>query len=642
MPTKPIPALLLTLAAGGISDVALASSPKSHDPSTLTVTGSPIIEGNQTDNFATLSTWVDKTQVRDLHALDVSSALRRTPGVVVSRFNPVGSFGGAEGGAVYVRGMGASRPGSEIQTYIDEIPFYMPLWGHPLPDLLPLNGMQSIQVYKGPQPQQFGNTFAAINLTPEVAKADDGHRGSLQLSGGSFYTLSEQAVFTGREGKWDYMLSQGYSRSDGARDDGDGRLSNGMGRLGYRINDNWSVSGLALHTDNRASDPGEEGLPATKNGDFLTRATLASFTLSHHHARAQGELRVYYSHGRGAALNQSGIDGDTISDFSTRGLRFTESMQLWPQGDVRFGLDIDESEGDVAFRRVAPAPADYFNTPVLRLVSPHLAISHSLMLNDHWLLTPSIGIRAYDHNVYDSSLAPHAGLVLSTDHIELRANVSRGMHYPGLETSVMSQLIPALGDSWESLEPEELDHREIGLRFTPFSGTTFDLAVFRDNLKNRYLFAFPPAVTRPSYINLGRYHINGAEFSWQQSWSPAFNSFVGITWLDSSLKTLPYAPDYAISAGINYQKGRWHVSADAQYQRDMYVLSQARTASSTNLAKVSSFTVANLRTSYRMPQLGPDGEVFLAIENLFDSDYAYRPGYPMPGTSAQIGVRMGF
>lgn len=150
MPTKPIPALLLTLAAGGISDVALASSPKSHDPSTLTVTGSPIIEGNQTDNFATLSTWVDKTQVRDLHALDVSSALRRTPGVVVSRFNPVGSFGGAEGGAVYVRGMGASRPGSEIQTYIDEIPFYMPLWGHPLPDLLPLNGMQSIQVYKGP------------------------------------------------------------------------------------------------------------------------------------------------------------------------------------------------------------------------------------------------------------------------------------------------------------------------------------------------------------------------------------------------------------------------------------------------------------------------------------------------------------
>lgn len=65
-------------------------------------------------------------------------------------------------------------------------------------------------------------------------------------------------------------------------------------------------------------------------------------------------------------------------------------------------------------------------------------------------------------------------------------------------------------------------------------------------------------------------------------------------------------------------------------------------ASSTNLAKVSNFTMAKLHPCHRMPQLGPNGEVFLVIENLFDSDYTYRPDYPMPGTPAQIGVRMGF
>ena len=31
-------------------------------------------------------------------------------------------------------------------------------------------------------------------------------------------------------------------------------------------------------------------------------------------------------------------------------------------------------------------------------------------------------------------------------------------------------------------------------------------------------------------------------------------------------------------------------------------------------------------------------DVFLAVENLFDESYAYRPGYPMPGSSAQVGV----
>ena len=30
----------------------------------------------------------------------------------------------------------------------------------------------------------------------------------------------------------------------------------------------------------------------------------------------------------------------------------------------------------------------------------------------------------------------------------------------------------------------------------------------------------------------------------------------------------------------------------------------------------------------------------VAIENLFDESYAYRPGYPMPGTSAQVGVTL--
>ncbi|MDO9102768.1 MAG: hypothetical protein Q7J20_10995 [Candidatus Nitrotoga sp.] len=42
-----------------------------------------------------------------------------------SPVNPVGSFSGNEGGGVYIRGMGASRPGSEIKTYIDGMPFYM-------------------------------------------------------------------------------------------------------------------------------------------------------------------------------------------------------------------------------------------------------------------------------------------------------------------------------------------------------------------------------------------------------------------------------------------------------------------------------------------------------------------------------------
>ncbi|MGM3216819.1 TonB-dependent receptor plug domain-containing protein [Pseudomonas sp. PhalM4] len=229
--------------------------------------GTSVIDQNNVDSFGSLTTVVGQEQIRDLNALDLSSALRRTPGVVVSRFNPVGSFGGAEGGAVYIRGMGASRPGSEIKTYIDGVPFYMGVWGHPLLDLLPINAMQSISVYKGPQPQKFGNTFAAIDLTPKVAEQGDNHHGELQLTGGSFRTATEQASLIGREGNFDYLLAQGAAHSDGDRSDGDGRLNNGMARLGYRLNDNWSTGLLVLHANNQVSDPGQKACqrPRTAN-----------------------------------------------------------------------------------------------------------------------------------------------------------------------------------------------------------------------------------------------------------------------------------------------------------------------------------------------------------------------------------------
>lgn len=631
----------VSLALCGMAGTVLAESAAVELPDSLVI-GSPVIDENSTDAFGSLTTVVGQEQIRDLNALDLSSALRRTPGVTVSRFNPVGSFGGAEGGAVYIRGLGASRPGSEIKTYIDGVPFYMGVWNHPLLDLLPINGMQSINVHKGPQPQTFGNTFAAIDLTPRQAASGDNQHGELQLTGGSFRTFTDQATLTGRSGAWDYSLAQGAAHSDGDRADGDGRLNNGLARIGYQLNDNWSASLLTLHADNQASDPGQKGLPATKMGDFNTRGTLAALSLAHEYEQAQGSLKLYHNEGRGSALDQAGLDGDTITNFSMQGLRWEESLQPWQGGGVALGLEVDESKGDVAFRRIAPAPQDAYDAPTLRLVSPHAALSQAIDLNQDWTLTPSAGIRSYDHNVYESSTAPHAGVLLSTTDVEFRANVSRGINYPGLETSVLSHLIPALGQSWKELEPEQLDHQELGVKFNPTSSATLDLAVFKDKLKDRYLFAFPPAVSQPAYVNLGDYDMRGVEATWQQNWNQHWSSFVGFTSLDPSLKSLPYAPERSISVGTTYETGPWRLSADAQYQSSMYVLQEERVEGASNVEQVDGFTVVNLRVGHAVPQLGEVGEVFVAVENLFGRDYAYRTGYSMPSTSAQLGVKMGF
>jgi iron complex outermembrane receptor protein len=607
----------------------VAAAAQSATLPTVQVTASPVIEGNAADAFGAFSTTVTDQQVQDLHAVDLASALRRTPGVTISRFNPVGAFGGEEGGAVYIRGMGSSRPGSEIKTYVDGIPFYMAVWNHPLLDLLPVNGMARIDVLKGPQPQHFGNTFGAINLVPRQAGSADGVSGELRLSAGSFGTVVEQADLTGRSGDWDYALAQGHARSDGHRADADGTLSNVMGRVGYRLNAQWSASLLVLHADNTARDPGHAVTLAGKGDAYNTRGTLAALGLAHDHGAVKGSVRLYANEGEAEQ-----VPGLT-SSFRMSGLRWREAMKPWAGGTMVAGLDVDRLSGSVS-------PVG-FVSPRLTLTSPYAAFSHTLRLNGGWSLTPSAGVRWYRHTELGSASAPHAGLVLSSpEQLSIRANVSRGRHYPGLDTAVLSHLIAPLGSSWKTLQAESMNHREIGLTWLPRAGTTVDLSLFSDRVTGRYVFAFPPAVPAPTFLNLGAYTVRGSEVSLQHQIGAAWSLFVSYTHLASSKADLPYAPSDSLSLGVNWQAGPWRVGVDTQRQSSMAVLGQARADGSANTTRVDGFAVTNLRAAYRVPALGPRGEVFLVVENLFDRAYAFRAGYPMPGRSAQLGLRASF
>jgi len=634
--------LTFSLLASASATIALCGSPAlaqtGGDTDVVVITGA-IIQENATDAFGSLSTVVSSEQVRDLNAVDLPSALRRTPGVVISRFNPVGSFGGEEGGAIYVRGLGASRPGSEVKTYIDGAPFYMGVWNHPLMDLVPVGGVSRIDVFKGPQPQQYGNTFAAINLS---ARHNEPAGGDLRISGGSFGTVVEQLNAAGQAGGLSWNIAQGYARSDGHRDDADGELFNMMGSVDFAIDANWSAGLTALYVDNSVSDPGQEGLPATKQGQYETQGLFLVASLRHDYDAVKGAISVYTNQGDGNLLNQPGLDGDTLSHFELTGVRWTESWTPWAGGLISGGVDYDTIAGTVDFNRINPAPADRFDGPTLKLLMPHVALAQTIDMGNGWALTPSAGVRFYDHSVMSEETAPHAGVTFGNSGVELRANYSRGVVYAGLETAVLSQLIPALGASWRDLAAETVDHTEIGAKFKPLAGTTIDVAIFNDELENRYIFGFPPLVTPPAFVNLGAYEVRGIEASLQQDLSPDWNLFLGATLLDPSLDSLPYAPEHAIVLGLNGRVGDWKLGFDAQSQSSMLTLNQARAAGASNTQSVDGFTVVNARAAYPLQALGKRGEVFLALENITDANYGMRPGYPMPGVSAQVGVNVSF
>jgi len=295
----------------------------------VVVTASPIIEGNEVNNYGSQVTTVSKEQISDLNAQDLPSALRRVPGVIVSRHNPVGSFGGGEGGAIFIRGQGSSRPGAEIQMLVDGIPKFVSVWTHPLMDVLSVDMIDSIEIYKGAQPVLYGNmAFGAVDIQTK-RKLDQGFYTSLQSGYGSYNTWVEVIEHGGKVNKLDYYLIQSYRSSDGHRENADGELQNYFGRIGYDLNDNLNLSMTLNHTNNWADDPGPADGSSPSDGRFSTDDYFSVATLSNAYDWGAGYLKFYLESGGIDWVNQSGTPGlDRLTDYENRGMRARETVSI--------------------------------------------------------------------------------------------------------------------------------------------------------------------------------------------------------------------------------------------------------------------------------------------------------------------------
>lgn len=619
---------------------------KTYEIPQILVVGSPIIEGNEVDSFAGQKTTVTEQQIDDLNAQDLSTALRRTPGVNITRYNPVGSFGGASGGAVFIRGMGSSRPGSEIKMMVDGIPMYMSVWNHPLLDLMSIDPAQSIEVYKSPQPCIFGNAFAVINIIPK-GKRVDGFRTSMRLEGGSYRTGIATIDHGGKQDNVDYYLSGGYRTSNGHREDADGEIKDAYGRIGYRFSPVWKLSAFSLGNDNSATDPGKEGAdPSRKTGVYQTNSWMNIVTLENSYDLAKGFFKLYRNKGEGNWLNQptniTRVRENQYNEFLFYGIKARETFHAWKGGQIVSGLDWDYTDGSYD---------DFYSNGAnnswsghhFTIVSPYAAISHLFGERSEFYCIPSAGARYYDKSDFDSEWSPHAGIILGYRQTELHAGYARGVIYPGLDVVVLSEKVnPSLKNSWKNLHAEIVNHYEIGISHNFGQVATAEVTWFYDDGRDRYVIVSPPPPP-PVFANIESYRTQGIEASISVNPVQNISLFAGVTYLDPKPSDLPYAPDITWSTGINWRfLEAFKLSLDCQYIDDMYVDSQARRLNATNNLEVHDYFLLNGKVGYSFLWNRIRTEIFLAGENLTNAAYEYMPGYPMPGISGMMGLKLSF
>ena len=606
----------------------------------ITVEGSPIVASSEVDVLGSLVTSVTEQQIDDLYAQDLTGALRRVPGVVISRYNPVGAFGGGDGGAFFIRGHGSGRPGGEVTFLTDGVPRFVGIWTHPLVDVGNIDSMHRLDIYRSAQPVLLGNmAFAAVDISSKRRTAP-GFGGRFTGSYGSFSTLVGNLELGGRSDRFDYFLTAGYRTSDGHRDNAGGEITALSGRLGFALSEHWDLSVLYEHSSSSVDDPGAVGappLPIVPNYDIDNDFVLA--TLSHHHGSWAGSVKLYLDAGTFDWLQWSPSEQHafrSVTDSENMGVRWRETTAPWPGGELVVGVDHDKYGGEFVERH--PSDDRLASDLTFRNTAPYVALSHTF--DGEVSVTPSVGVRYNDSRTFGGDWGAQAGVNIGFGDHQVYANAARGFNLPGIYAAVQYGGW-GRGDQWQELEAETIDHLELGWLGAFGRSLRITASVFRDEVDDAIRFV-PPPPPPPLFANVGAYSVDGVELSVQVEPTESLSLFLGGTYSSSDPDTVPNLPETTGVAGLTWiGPGDWRLNLDLQWVDERTVLNPRFAAGS---AAVDGYLLANAKLDlpWRLLGLELEGAIFIVGENLLDEDYEHRLGYPMPGRMVQAGVDIRF
>jgi len=601
----------------------------------IEVMASPITDAEVVDADGANSAVIKSAQLERLGATDLPTALRQVPGVTISRYHPVGAYGGAQGGSVYIRGAGTARPGGEVKIYTDGVPRESGVWSHPLMDIAPIEFADQISVTKNPQPQNYAGTFGAVDIQTRRRRTP-GHEAEVDLTYGRFNSLLTTASAGGKMDIFDYYAGLSYKYSEGQRAHSEAELRSYYGRVGWQLSPHDHLAYIYQHTDNWVRDPGPKGgiRPQRDQFDTKTHTHIVRFESEREHLR--GYALVYYEDGAIKWHKDHLTDGNPRSpagysntDWNNYGFRssydlilekltLSGSLDSWSEGgDTR---NILESNN----RRVWGYNGRFFTT------APYLGARYDFELNDEWKLTPSIGTRYYISSDFDNENAPCAALTLAhSEVLKIFISHARGVHYPGIYARGTS---PA---TWQTLKAETMDTTEIGTQIN-IGEHTIHTALYRTSVEDRM------DSTVNGLVNSGDMTAYGSELALHLYPDDDLSFFLGGNYSDPVDHPVSRLPELTLSAGASYrlmQYLRWNI--DTQYVSSQYAYSMRSVEP--DLEKLDDYLIINTKIALDIKAFSQqEGEIYIAIENLTGAHYEFFPDYPMPGIMWYTGIKLRF
>ena len=533
---------------------------------------------------------------------------------------------GGSAGTVNIRGVGQ---GNKVLFMIDGQPQWAGVFGHSVADTYVANGIERIEVVKGPSSLLYGSNAmgGSINLITHTQR-EDGLTGRARAMFGSFSTQKFALSSGYKKGKFSATLSGQLDRSNGNRAGSAFWLANEFAQLKYAASRHWSLAGMLDMTQTHADNPGTLQDPLENMWTDVVRGTGGLY-IKNNYENCDGGIQGYINWGRNN-VDDGNTPGTTPKDYifhSTdynMGVTAYESLYLWQANTLSAGIDFQHWGGHVwntnkEDESIRTSEARHNVNEIAGYVMMQQGFFHDI-------LNINGGVRLQHGSTYGNEWVPQAGFIVRpTGTAQIKGSFSKGFRAPNIRELYLYP--PANPD----LKPEymlnyELSYRQHFLDYRLMLGA----AIFY--IDGRNMIQTVREDGRPRNVNTGKFRNKGFEVEAAYSILSNLQASASWSYLHTDSDNL-YSPKNKLNAEVTYSPGDFSFTLE---EMSIWSMQNGNPDGSKE-----NYSLLNLRAAYTLKGKAPV-TLSVKIDNITNKHYQIIYGCPMPGTTLMGGVEFKF
>lgn len=570
---------------------------------------------------------IDKAEIEAASSSSVLPVLSQlVPGLFVTQKGMLG-FGVSEGsaGAINIRGVGQ---GNKVLMLFDGQPQWAGVFGHSIPDLYLSSDIERVEVIRGPGSLMYGsNAMGGVVNVITRNNLEDGNSGRARVSYGSYNTARFMINNSFNSGKFSSFVSLNHDRTDGHRDNSSFNITNGLAKVGYRLNNYLDVNGHLSLSKIYNENPGQVKNLLTDNKMDIFRKS-ASLALENRHSYGSGAIRGFFNSGDhvindGYTFNSAPKSYLFNSIDHNYGVLAYENFTLLPGNSFTVGFDYKNWGGKAWNETIETSQKTQLADRKTYETAGYLIAQQEFFDK----LTLNVGLRFEYNSTFGEAWVPQIGTALRL----FKGNVIKGSISKGYRSPTIREMYMFPPQN-PYLLPENMINYEIsvGQMFLD-SRLSTEMNLFLIDGWNMIEVIRINGV--PKNLNTGYFNNKGVELQASYKIKPELRADFNYSFLKTS-KPMLAAPAHKLFFGVGYSYGKLFLNANMQYVGDMYV--------NTATKEMESFTVINLHAAYRLTVMGIETRIFINGDNITGSSYSINEGFPMPGATVIAGIDIRF